>query len=149
MLRWLWKNSSVHITILVHEVRDFLYNCHIWRFTQSTLACVVLFSGHPKCLASLTDVTPHLNVKTYVIPIVSSPKPTSDISKVSVAFFSHLKQNLMQIMLFFQVCLFLGIPKLQIEQHTLSLNKILLNNCTHYSLIPSRKWFSRLYFICT
>jgi hypothetical protein len=56
---------------------------------------------------------------------------------------------LMQIMLFFQVCLFLGIPKLQIEQHTLSLNKILLNNCTHYSLIPSRKWFSRLYFICT
>jgi len=90
-------------------------------------------------MGSLTDVTPNLSLKTYVLPIVSSTKHTSDISKVSFAFFSHLKQNLMQIMLFFQVCHFLGISQLQIEQHTLVLNKILLNNCTHYSLIPSRK----------
>lgn len=42
--------------------------------------------------------------------------------------------------LFFQVCHFVGLSKLQREQHTLVLNKTLLNSHTCYHLIPSRKW---------
>jgi len=48
-------------------------------------------------------------------------------------------------MLFFQVCHFQDIPELQMEQHTLVLKKILLNN--HVLQPPSGKWLGSLY--CT
>jgi hypothetical protein len=44
-------------------------------------------------------------------------------------------------MLLFQVCHFLGIPKLEMEPtHTLVLNKTLFNNHLRYGLIPGRNY---------
>jgi hypothetical protein len=46
--------------------------------------------------------------------------------------------------MFFQVRHFWRMWKSHMEQHTQALNKTLLNNHICYSLIPSRKWLSRL-----
>jgi len=51
--------------------------------------------------------------------------------------------------MFFHVCHFLGMIKVQMEQQTHVFNTIPLNNHTGYSHISSRKEFSRLYSIYT
>jgi hypothetical protein len=55
------------------------------------------------------------------------------------SIFHCLKAEFDAGMLFFQLCHFLGMPKSQMEQHTLILNKTSLNNQTCCSLIPSTK----------
>jgi hypothetical protein len=66
--------------------------------------------------------------------------------EVSVTLLLQFKKNSDTGTLFFRVCQFLGMPKLQME-HTLLHYKILLNNYNCYSLIWSRKWLSSIYSI--
>jgi len=50
--------------------------------------------------------------------------------------------------LYFQDRHFLGIPKPQLEQHTLIFDKTLLRNHICYILTASWKWLSRLLHLC-
>ena len=65
--------------------------------------------------------------------------------EVSIALVLQLKVNISVGMLYFQVFQLIGMPKLQMQQHTLVHYKISLKNSNCYSLIQSRKWLSRLY----
>jgi hypothetical protein len=70
---------------------------------------------------------------------------TFNISEVSIAFFILFTVKSYASMLFFQVCRFLGIPKLEMETththtHTLVLSKTLFNNHMCYRHIPGRNY---------
>lgn len=83
---------------------------------------VWLIDGCLEHMASSTEVTLLFNLenhlKTYVVPIVCSPKATLNTWEFSVSFSSDHK--LMQVHC--SSLPFLGTPKSQIEQHTLVLN---------------------------
>ena len=116
-----------------------------YSFTRSTFSSVMLADGCPKYLAYSKEVAQHLNLKnntkTCVLHTAYLPKASFNILKVSLVVCLGLKQNLMQIH-------HSSTPKSQMKQHTFVLNKTLLNHHTCHSLIPSRKWLSRLYCIC-
>jgi len=56
----------------------------------------------------------------YVIPTICP--------QVSVEFFALFKAKFEAGSQFFKSAMFLGLPKLQVEQHTLVLNEMLLNS---------------------
>jgi len=64
------------------------------------------------------------------------------------SIFPTVRAKFVVSMLFFQVCHFLDIPELQMEQHTLVLQKTLVKNA-YYDLIPRMKWLIRVHYIYT
>ena len=95
------------------------------------------------------EVTQVLNLekhlKTCVLSFVCSPKATTTISKVSMAFFPF-EANCDSDMLFFQFCHFEGIPKLKMEKHIHSFHwhaqNVTIPCCSH-GLLP---FLSVIYF---
>lgn len=78
----------------------------------------------------------HFNLFSSSLGVISSSKATFNILKGPITFFSSSAKSAADTLVF-QVCHFPGMPKSQMEQHTVVLNKILLGSCMYYSLIPS------------
>jgi hypothetical protein len=93
-------------------------------------------------LALSKEVTLLLNwenhSKKMLFPLSTLQKVLSTFWK-SVEFFALFKEKYDADSLFFKSAIYLGLPKLQVEQCTLVLNKILLYSHAYYSLIPSWK----------
>jgi hypothetical protein len=110
---------------------------------EATFSSVLLVNGHSNVGGIFAEVTPLLSLENhsriYALPNICSPKATFDISKVPVAFFLTLKQNFMQARCAFKSTIFKDASELQMEQHTLVLNRILLGNHTCYYSTASNK----------
>jgi hypothetical protein len=71
-------------------------------------------------------------LQNFVVSIVCSPKATSNILKVSVAFFHSLKQHMIQTCFSFNSCLsFLSVPGSQMSQQTLYLIQVPQSHMPH------------------
>jgi len=88
-------------------------------------------------LSTWKTTPPHK--KKDVILIICPPVGAFNILEVTVEFFALFKAKFDAGSQFFRSAIFLGLPKVQVEQHTLLLNKVLLNSHAYYCLIPSRK----------
>lgn len=111
---------------------------------------LLLIIGHPKHLAPSTEVidlwTWKTSQKLVLFPlsaIWSCFQHCERLCRILLPFKAKFGADL----LFFKSAIFLGLPKLQVEQHTLVLNKIFLNSHAWYNLIPSRKWLADSTFI--
>ena len=95
-------------------------------FTQSTFSSVLFFYGHPEHFASSIEVTgqwflawnPTLKLVFFTLSALQKLLSTAE-SLYSI--FLHLKRKFDADTLFFWLCHFLGMPKIQIEKHTLYL----------------------------
>ena len=112
-------------------------------FIKHMFSSVLLVSGRIKHFLSSAKVTLPLNLEnhsvTCVLSTVYSPEQLQHLKSFHIIF-SKFKAKFDVWTLFFQVCHFVGLSKSQREQHTIVLNKTLLNSHTCYHPIPSRKW---------
>lgn len=86
--------------------------------------------------------------KTCVLPIFQLSKRYSQNVEVYLAFSSTWSKILCRHSVFWSL-LYVVITKLQMEQHTLALDKTLLNYHICYSHITRGKWHTNTYCTCT
>jgi hypothetical protein len=139
--------------MLAHSWAVILLFLRIRFFILSTFLSLLLPDGYVMHGVLTADVTPLFNLenhsKTCVLPIFCSPDTTISIFSCFCSSLPQFKAKFVAGKLFFQVYKLLGKPKSQMEQHTLVLNKTLLNNHTCYSHISCREGFSKLSSVCT
>jgi hypothetical protein len=96
----------------------------------------LLINGYPMHSESSTEVTLLFNLENHYLCYSHCllSKGYFQHFKSFGTIFPKFKAELDADTLFFQVCHFLGTPKLQMEQYTVLLNKTSLNNHTCHSI---------------
>ena len=87
--------------------------------------------------------------KICVWPIFCFPKSTFNDLKIYIAFLHLVAKVYAHTCCSYKLATFLGVLELQMEQYTFVFNKALCNKHICFSVVSSRKWFSRDSFVCT
>lgn len=138
-LRMLWTDPDEILSMLEMSWRVIILFLKISSLTLFTFWSVWLFDNCPAYSASSAKVTPLLNMEKAVKNFCSSHFLLFKSYFQHCSIFPHFKVKLDADMLFLQVCHFPGTPKLQMEHHTLVLNKMSFNSHKCYSLTASKK----------